>query len=53
LFEGARFSRAPDAGPDPAATIDGWVSAFEARRRAIVDRAPCPASGQQEGGVAG
>lgn len=41
LFEGARVDRFPHKDPR-AADVDNWVRAFQAKVRAIRDRAPCP-----------
>jgi hypothetical protein len=43
LFAGARFDRGP--GRDPAGRdIANWVRAFKAKREAISNRSPCPAT---------
>jgi len=41
LFEGARIARFPHRRAS-ARNVDNWVRAFQAKVRAIVDRAPCP-----------
>jgi hypothetical protein len=41
LFDGARFARYPHRRAS-ARNVDNWVRAFQAKVRAIVDRAPCP-----------
>ena len=41
LFTTARFARAPHDNP-AADGVDNWVRTFNEKRRAIVDRPPCP-----------
>ena len=41
LFDGARFAHFPHRRA-PARNVENWVRAFQAKVRAIVDRAPCP-----------
>ena len=41
LFDGARITRYPHRRAS-ARNVDNWVRAFQAKVRAIVDRAPCP-----------
>ena len=41
LFDGARVARFPHRRAS-ARNVDNWVRAFQAKVRAIVDRAPCP-----------
>ena len=41
LFRGARVARFPHRRAS-GRNVDNWVRAFQAKVRAIVDRAPCP-----------
>lgn len=45
LFAGARIDRYPHRRVS-ARSVDNWVRAFQAKVRAIADRAPCPADPQ-------